>query len=818
MSNVDKVGKRSSNYMEKLFQKLVNNPKLKPYGYQQRVYKAISQKENIILRAPTGAGKTLAILLPYLKSFIYNSPFCDRVIYALPLRSLANNLYKSTEEMVSRVINLTDKPTIDLFDNDTLSITLQTGQCPNDPLFQGDIIFTTVDQLLSSYLNIPYSVPAKLANINCGALIGSLIVFDEFHLLDPQASLKSVYEMIKRLENLSQFVLMTATMTDESIKLLNKSLKAKIIEVKNEEIKHMPNHTNKERRIKWMGCQLTAEQILNTYNGQSILVICNTVKKAQNIYKGLKKLLPVDCELYLLHSRYLAHDREFRENWLRENLGPQLKGKPEKKVLVTTQVVEAGIDISVDEIHTEICHANSLIQRAGRCARYGVPRNKGFVFVYDLENNEDGKVSYLPYKKELLEATKRILLGLNEAFLNLDLENQLVAEVHGREEKDVFLGLQRSEQTLSKVVMETVYHNDRSKSDQLIRDIDSISIIITDKPEEIDFNSMPPIFSLSKTSLYQLKEQVENSEEKLFWKLTFPNRGEIPIWEACKTLNDSHSSWLLALSPKLASYSDVGLELGVAGKSILEPKAIPKVPIIYEYNWEPYKEHVELVVALGQKFFRRNEQAVQAIKQYYEFQQNFLYHFIQITLVLHDTGKLLNKWQQAAIGWQQDHYPEAMERVGPVAHVTYRQGDFNKQRAKKYDRGNHAWEGAHATWPLILEFLKRNLPQVSIDELGVLGRVVSSAIGNHHTSNFNSINQIIEFTLIKDANKLVAETVNFLKNDYNVKLSSAEKNLPIRNYVLRLDELDEYFALYMFLIRVLRLCDQAATAKGGSNN
>ena len=51
---------------------------------------------------------------------------------------------------------------------------------------------------------------------------------------------------------------------------------------------------------------------------------------------------------------------------------------------VATQVVEAGLDLSADLLLTEAAPANSLIQRAGRCARYAPPRNRGQVVVFDL--------------------------------------------------------------------------------------------------------------------------------------------------------------------------------------------------------------------------------------------------------------------------------------------------------------------------------------------------------------------------------------------------------------------------------------------------
>ena len=176
-----------------------------PYPYQERTADSLIRGESVLLSAPTGAGKTWAALLGYLAGLREERFHADRVLYALPLRTLATGLFQSTKTACARVKDWEKgRPPV---------VSIQTGEEKEDPFFQGNVVFTTIDQLLAGYLQIPLSLPRRLANINAGALIGSLVVLDEVHLLDPARSLATVMEMGRRLRGLAQFLLMTATLS-----------------------------------------------------------------------------------------------------------------------------------------------------------------------------------------------------------------------------------------------------------------------------------------------------------------------------------------------------------------------------------------------------------------------------------------------------------------------------------------------------------------------------------------------------------------------------------------------------------------------------
>ncbi|MBW4603972.1 MAG: DEAD/DEAH box helicase [Calothrix sp. FI2-JRJ7] len=180
-----------------------------PRAFQTQTITSILLKgQNTLLRAPTGSGKTETAIAPFLFAKTFNLDFPNKLIYVVPLRTLANSLRQRTEELVARwsQVHKLTYPVV---------VTLQTGENPEDPRFEGDIVFCTIDQMLSSFLNIPYSVGRGSANINAGAIFTSYLVFDELHLLDPERSFTTVLKVLQQVKGISPFLLMTATLTDE---------------------------------------------------------------------------------------------------------------------------------------------------------------------------------------------------------------------------------------------------------------------------------------------------------------------------------------------------------------------------------------------------------------------------------------------------------------------------------------------------------------------------------------------------------------------------------------------------------------------------
>lgn len=131
----------------------------------------------------------------------------------------------------------------------------------------------------------------------------------------------------------------------------------------------------------------------NGEHGRITLVVCNTVDRASRTYEALEKL-GVTEDLRLVHSRYRPHERTA---WEAEFLGREACNQGVDRIIVATQVVEAGVDISATTLVTELSPWSSLVQRFGRCARYG---GSGTIIVVDRGRDEKTAPPYLPEELE----------------------------------------------------------------------------------------------------------------------------------------------------------------------------------------------------------------------------------------------------------------------------------------------------------------------------------------------------------------------------------------------------------------------------------
>ncbi len=743
------------------FAKLVPNGPA-PYPYQLRVSSALIAGKNIILRAPTGAGKTWATVAPFLFARAQGKPFADRLLYALPLRTLASALCTSVRDSAP-----------------TASVALQIGGESGDPFFESDIVFTTIDQLLSSYLLHPVGLSPRLDNINAGALPGALIVLDEFHLLDHDRALGTAIEMLSALNGLTQFVVMTATLSSPAVAWLARSLKAEVITLSPEEHSQLPAQINRSRVWSWSDTPLTADAILAKDSNQRIIALTNTVSGAQRLYQSLKDRICPDRPLLLLHSRFLPSDRRKTEDLLANLFGPSAP-LVNNAILVSTQVVEAGIDISAEQLHTEIAPLNALIQRAGRVARYP-HRNQGSVYVYPAQS----RFPYQLSEPEQLAISRLVASNLpEESWIDTHYQNFEANRLR------IHYGNLTARRNQVRAAQDAP---DRSCLSELVRETNSINVLISDQPDATPFNAgtWPQTLSISAHSLFFLDKYFSAPPPGVPWvaqKLTIPEEGPM-TWEPISNMATARSQWLLLLHPKVAHYSpELGLVLDQEGPSLAFEPA-PRAPRLrYSYKLESWADHTHRVMQQAASQAAKYQIAAQRLALFADIES-----LIQYACAGHDAGKLTNEWQAVAAEWQSRKDPLFVWKE-PLAHTSWQPGD------PRITFPPHAVTGL-----LIADSLIHALSSSAYPEPVSLASAVLSAIARHHAPRAANLQSFqINPKSLAELSKAMSFPV--VSNYQNLLLTFSYHLLTFQESTTQLS------FLYLVLVRRLRLADQTATA------
>ena len=161
---------------------------------------------------------------------------------------------------------------------------------------------------------------------------------------------------------------------------------------------------------------LAARAVAEHRVGTRTLVMVNTVDRAMEVHAQLAKLVP-DAEVVLLHSRFRPADRS-------SNTAAALaEPGPDGTIVVATQVLEAGVDVTSDLLITEVAPWPSIVQRAGRCNRDGRAADARLLWTVP-----GGAKAYLPYEASDLDSTAAHLTALEgRAMTGRELAEQEVA-------------------------------------------------------------------------------------------------------------------------------------------------------------------------------------------------------------------------------------------------------------------------------------------------------------------------------------------------------------------------------------------------------
>ncbi len=468
-------------------------------------YMMDNQEKNNIVIAATGFGKTEAALMWIGK---------NKGFFTLPLKVSINAIYDRV------VLNIISKDKVGLLHSDTYSEYLKrTNKDENNEIkfderyyeetksLSMPLTICTLDQLIDFVFQYD-GFEMKLATLSY-----SKIIIDEIQMYSPGylACLLMALKMITDLGG--KFSILTATLPPILIKYMD-CLDIPFNACKTEYFNNTLRH-----RVKVLEENININQLkVNFKSDKKILIICNTIKKAQEVYDEIiKNEMFEGVNINLLHSRFIKRDRKIKEDDIKE-MGK--KETNEYGIWVTTQIVEASLDIDFDELYTELSEVNGLFQRMGRVYRSRVLDHNGFnVFVYVGKDKEypslvyNDKISYAIDFSIFMDSKEILLMNQSKGIVNYfeNIKMDIVKDIYSYEKlskdkksKDGYKS--RLEETLSCLIDLNPY--ELEKGEVKLREISQIVFIPLEVYEK-EKNEIKEIENNLK-ELYKSEENFRN--------------------------------------------------------------------------------------------------------------------------------------------------------------------------------------------------------------------------------------------------------------------------------------------------------------------
>lgn len=807
------------------------------YPYQKRVKSFVQQGKSVVLQAPTGAGKTRAALAPYIESYFSGEPgqLPRKCIYSVPMRVLTNQFneeYFGLAESYGRRF----RP------EQGLRVKIQTGEHSDDPQLLGNLIFATVDQSLSSALAVPYSLSVGRANLNAGAFYSSYLVFDEFHLFptggggNASGALVTTLQLLARLQGLIPFVLMTATFSRKMLDELARRLGAEVVTVSKKEYLQIASGEGRRPRRRYYhvsGKTLSAKAVLDAHSAGEVtrsIVVCNQVARAQKLYEELRDHdKRKGTEIRLLHSRFTPEHRKQKEEEIRREFGKEVQDRTiDSLILVATQVVEVGLDITCDRLHTEIAPANAIFQRAGRCARY--PGEVGQVYIYQVPTRDsrgEEELDFMPYAAGLCTSTWQSLCRRTGQELDFEDEQAIVDEVHTDTDRALLTAMDRQQSLIWRSISNAMEGQERSYRQELIRNIDSITVLAANQPEDVGNPFSAQGFSLFRGSVYGIRRRLEEMAdgydlgefEDRPWTMQHPSSSQADTEDATR---EERYFWRPILDSSMISCTGIVVinsifcaydeELGfrIQGPGEQAPWVSRQGETFrgnryggFSYQLESYSEHIASMVDVYERQFAEDYTYVQRkLAELWNLPCDGLDKAIRLAIACHDLVKLDKRWQRWVHLYQ--------ERIGkPITDCSYMgvHTDFDpgnrthleaqKSAGRLQSRPNHAGESAVAAGQFVANHI--GLQQEA------LARAVLTAIARHHSSGTESYE---EYDLHPEAGKAMAQALEAarLSVSEQPKLRSSARGGGLDRYLIKPGQFKSLL-LYLYVVRILRLCD-----------
>lgn len=414
------------------FFRAASHPERAPYAWQLELG-ADSTCRDRLIRIPTGFGKTAGVVLTWLFHRVQRADHAwpMRLVFTLPMRVLVEQTVREVSDWLAR---------LGLGDNVGLHLLMGGAEAgefhltPERPA----ILIGTQDMLVSRALNRGFAARRARWPIDFGLLHhDALWVLDEVQLMDVALATSAqlagfrVAEAPRALRPAHTWW-MSATLQPDWLRTIDWRARVTELEAASVRIAASERSGGLWDVKKQLECrpdvsepaELAALALAHSaaHPGRLVLVVVNTVDRARETMEALRKATTEAVgkgktkttqkmagapDLRLVHSRFRGADRA---RWPDEFLSRDAAIPPEGRIIVATQVVEAGVDISAAALITDLAPWPSLVQRFGRAARY--VGESGIVTVVGTPPNDPKKAR--PYDLEQLTSAANALDRLDD--------------------------------------------------------------------------------------------------------------------------------------------------------------------------------------------------------------------------------------------------------------------------------------------------------------------------------------------------------------------------------------------------------------------
>ncbi|MEW5707614.1 type I-G CRISPR-associated helicase/endonuclease Cas3g [Pelomicrobium sp. G1] len=427
----------------------------KPFEYQRQLAeeKFDGHSWPDLLDVPTGMGKTAAVVLAWLwkrgwrqggRAQPPDQQTPRRLVYCLPMRVLVEQTHQNVQGWLENLGILGEpgegKVSVHLLMGGSEDVAQATwAEYPEEDM----VLIGTQDMLLSRALMRGYGMSRYQWPVHFAWLHNDAFwVFDEVQLMGPGLPTSVQLEAFRRhfsLASTSRSLWVSATLSRDWLTTVDLDAYALAVHGLSEEERQSPavrQRIQATKHLRRAGVSLSsaakkdlaeyvqslAKQILSQHKpGSTTLVIVNTVERAQAVYGALFPEAQAgrrkrsaqshdrhETDVILIHSRFRGPDRRAQEAKLSAPVSEQ------GRIVVATQAIEAGVDMTCRTLFTELAPWSSLVQRFGRCNRYGECNESDGADIYWIDIADD-KDAAQPYATEALAAARAKLRKLASA-------------------------------------------------------------------------------------------------------------------------------------------------------------------------------------------------------------------------------------------------------------------------------------------------------------------------------------------------------------------------------------------------------------------